>query len=87
METNEEGNIERSQESPHPFTRAIENNKNDDNSNIFERAEDMFGNSSSGNEDETKPIRISGNGESLLKVMTHGNIRQEILQEARKGVI
>lgn len=87
MEANEEGIINKSQRSPEPFGRAEAFDKQNDNSNIFEPADDIFGDSSFDNEDDAKEVRISGNGQSLLNVMTHGNIRQEILQEARKGII
>jgi hypothetical protein len=87
MEANKEGIIDQFQNSPEPFGRAGALDKQNNNSNIFEPADDIFGNSSFDNEGDAKEVRISGNGQSLLDVMTHGNIRQEILQEARKGII
>ena len=88
MEEREKSKFEYSPEVPNKIKSrfGVLKDRNEDSTNWFEKADDIFNNSSEENE-EQKPMRISGNSRTLLQTMTQGDIQHEIVSEARKGIL
>lgn len=54
---------------------------------VFSPFDNHFDNSSSDGGDNEEPTRVSGNDKTLLKTLTHGNIKEEIMEEVRRGLV
>lgn len=54
---------------------------------VFSPFNNDFGNSSSDRSDNEEPTRVSGNDKTLLKTLTQGNIKEEIMEEVRRGLV
>lgn len=62
-------------------------NPDEEIDNIFGHASSPFEHKSFEESTPDKPIRVSGNEMTLLKTMTQGDIREDILREAKRGII